>query len=930
MGMFTNKNAPTFISMIKVIFKVLAYLIILYFLLGQKLLPDERDIYTSNDLKWQPAWVQVLPDGNRVPVGDKTKVPNAKSGETIRFEAILPDELTTGTSIGIHSIWQDITVYIDGTYRYSYTTQNSRLFGTNSPSRLVMVNLDSSDSGKRITIDTLSSSSYSGTVPKTIIGSQTGIWVDRVNRFGSQALLEISMLLFSIICIILCGLLHFYFKEKFILSYLAWGVFFCAVWLFSESEFRQLIFPNVSLLSTITFIALLAIPFPFLIYMNEMQNSRYSTLYTCGMGYSIVVSIVINVLQFTDTMNYLETLPLNHSAILVAITIIIFSTLMDIKQHRVRDYLLVAIGICAIILAGVLEMASYYIFEDKRAIMLGAFLSPALLFLLFMAVIKTAKDIFTAEREKQKAMLANKAQAQFLANMSHEIRTPINTIIGMNEMILRENASENTTEYAQNIQNSSKMLLGLVNDVLDFTKIESGQLELVEEPYYLAKLLQEEINLLETRAEKKNLKMYLQAPDDLPSQLFGDELRIKQILTNLLTNAVKYTHEGSVTLRVSGTKLETDKILLTFEVIDTGIGIKKESISKLFESFSRLEQKKNRTIEGTGLGLNIAQHLAELMNGSITVESEYGNGSTFRVSIPQTVISPEPIGNLTEAYQKVKQKLLNRKQEFFTAPKASVLVVDDNHMNLVVIKGLLDRTEMQVETASSGKECLNLTAKKKYDIILMDHMMPQMDGVETLQKLRKDTTNLNQHTTVIALTANAIAGSREMYLSYGFDDYLTKPLESWKLEQGIIKYLPDEYVTIIRIEKEESSPMETSNKTQTERPTNTIDRQLGIQYCGNSEKLYERILGTYCRQGREYQKQLKTYIAEKDWENYRVVVHAMKSSSLNIGAQVFSKASLEQEMAAKEGKEDFILETFDAFYDNFDSLLTIVEGQITK
>ncbi len=928
--MLTNKNAPTFIKITKIAFRFITYAIILLFLLGQMFLPDERDIYSSNNIDWQPAWVQILPDGSRVPIGDTTKVERVKSGETIRFETNLPEHITTGTCIGIQSTWQDITVYIDGAYRYSYNTKDSRLFGTNSPTRLVMVNLDASDSGKRITVDTVSHSTYNGTVPDTILGSQTGIWVERVNRYGAATLLEICMLLFSIICIVLCGVLRFYFKEKFVLNYLAWGVFFCAVWLFSGSEFRQLIFPNVSLLSNLTFIALLSIPIPFLIYMNEMQNSRYSTLYTCGMGYTIVVAVGVNVLQFTDTRSYLETLPLNHSTILVAIAIITFSTLMDIKKRHVRKYLLVATGIAAIILAGIMEMFSYYIFEDKRSLMLGVFLSPALLFLLFMAVIKTAKDIFVAEREKQKALLASKAQAQFLANMSHEIRTPINTIIGMNEMILRENTNENTTEYAQNIQSSSKMLLGLINDVLDFTKIESGQLELVEDSYYLAKLLQEEINLLETRAKKKNLKMYLQAPDNLPTQLYGDELRIKQVLTNLLTNAVKYTHEGSVTLQVSGTWVETDKIILTFEIIDTGIGIKKDSISKLFDSFSRLEQKKNRTIEGTGLGLNIARHLAELMDGTITVESVYGKGSTFRFSIPQKIIFNEPIGDLAEAYQNVRQKLLNRKQKSFLAPKASVLVVDDNQMNLVVIKGLLSRTEIQMETATSGKECLQLTANKKYDIILMDHMMPQMDGIETLQRLKQDDTNPNQNTTVIALTTNAIAGSREMYLSYGFDDYLTKPLEAWKLERGLLKYLPDEYVTIINIENEGETNMNETNTNQTERPTDVIDRALGIQYCGNSEKLYERILGTYCRQGREYQTQLKTFVAEKDWENYRVVVHAMKSSSLNIGAEAFSKTSLEQEMAAKEGREDFILESFDTFYDNFDSLLAIVEGQLSN
>ena len=405
------------------------------------------------------------------------------------------------------------------------------------------------------------------------------------------------------------------------------------------------------------------------------------------------------------------------------------------------------------------------------------------------------QNLQLAKAEKDVAVLANEAKARFLANMSHEIITPINSIIGMNEMILRENKDDTIEEYAKNISSSSKMLLGLVNDLLDFSKTESGQMKIVEKSYDTAAMLSDEIKFLQERAEKKNLSVNLDIDETLPNELYGDELRIRQVITNLLTNAVKYTQEGSITLQVKYKMIDDSKLQLLIIVKDTGIGIRQEDMSKLFESFTRLDEKKNRNIEGTGLGLNIAKQLITLMKGTIRVESEYGKGSSFYVEIPQAVVNAEAIGDFENSSKKA---LHEEKAEgkCFTAPKAKVLVVDDNEMNLEVVKGLLKRTKIQVDTVESGCECLEKTREKQYDLIFMDHMMPEMDGIETLQLLQKETDNPNCKTNVIVLTANAISGCRQMYMEQGFVDYLSKPIEAWMLEDILKKHLPDSLIVM--------------------------------------------------------------------------------------------------------------------------------------
>ena len=395
-------------------------------------------------------------------------------------------------------------------------------------------------------------------------------------------------------------------------------------------------------------------------------------------------------------------------------------------------------------------------------------------------------------REKQRADRANEAKGSFLANMSHEIRTPINAVMGMNEMILRESGDETILEYARNIQDASKSLLVLINDILDFSKIESGMMEVVEEAYSLRMLLKALKTECSIRAGEKGLDLAFHVPKDTPAVLMGDQVRVRQVLLNILTNAVKYTMKGGVKLTDSYKKTAERRVKLTFEISDTGIGIKEESIDRLFSKFDRVDEGQVHAIEGSGLGLCIVDRLVQLMHGTVEVSSVYGEGSTFTVTLEQEVIGEETVGSLQE-----EAKGAGRRREtipVFVAPEAKVLAVDDNKVNLTVIRGLLRKTEVQVTCADSGKACLERAAAEHYDVILLDHMMPGMDGIETLEALRDMPGNCCKDSVVIALTANAMAGVREMYLEKGFDDYLAKPIEGTMLERMLLRYLPKEYI----------------------------------------------------------------------------------------------------------------------------------------
>ena len=396
---------------------------------------------------------------------------------------------------------------------------------------------------------------------------------------------------------------------------------------------------------------------------------------------------------------------------------------------------------------------------------------------------KTSYERKVLQLEKDAANASNKAKSDFLANMSHEIRTPMNAIIGMDEMILRENISDKVRKYALDIQSAGKTLLSIINDILDFSKIESGKMELVPVDYSFASVMNDVVNMTMKKATDKGLKYDLKVSKDIPSVLRGDEIRVRQIMLNIINNAIKYTHEGSVGIDVS---YETGTQMLWVVVSDTGIGIKNEDLGKLFGSFQRLEADKNRNIEGTGLGLNITMRLVKMMDGTIGVNSKYGEGTTFTVQIKQESIDRTPVGDFVDNLARIQDQRAEYRPAL-VAPKAKILIVDDNDMNLEVIEALLEDTKIKVTTAGSGQECIDILRTESFDLILLDQMMPGMSGVQTLEAIRNE--HLADSVSIIALTADAIVGARENYINEGFSDYLSKPVIYEALEELLIRYL---------------------------------------------------------------------------------------------------------------------------------------------
>ncbi len=546
----------------------------------------------------------------------------------------------------------------------------------------------------------------------------------------------------------------------------------------------------------------------------------------------------------------------------------------------------------------------------------------------------------------EEARAASEAKTDFLANTSHEIRTPINAVLGMNEMILRESARAEKLDdrdtsafrkafrrirtYAGNVDSAGNNLLSIINDILDFSKIEEGKMEIVEIDYSLSSVLNDVSNMIHFKAKDKSLDFITDIDGSIPDGLHGDEVRIRQILTNLLTNAVKYTDEGSITLKVRsnepaggpGGQKTTD---LVISVSDTGIGIKAADVQKLFAKFERIDLEKNSTIEGTGLGLAITKNLLDMMGGKIHVESHYEEGSTFTVTIPQTIVSPEPVGDFKSRFRK-QLGMGKNYHASFRAPSAKILVVDDTRMNLIVATEFLKDTQIMIDTANSGAEAIHAAENTAYDIILMDQRMPGMDGTEALRRIRSNLSGPNLATPVICLTADAVTGARERYLAKGFSDYITKPIDSVALENMLMRYLPPDKITA-EFAPEEKGADYTDEAVSAELKKLDacgIDTQKGLYNCGGDESFYISVLTEYTRTSADKKERLHEYLDKRDLENYGVLVHSLKSTSRTIGAAGLGSIASKLEKAAKGGDADTLLSEHDDMIMQYDAILEAI------
>ncbi len=543
------------------------------------------------------------------------------------------------------------------------------------------------------------------------------------------------------------------------------------------------------------------------------------------------------------------------------------------------------------------------------------------------AEIQTARD---------EAETASQAKSRFLANMSHEIRTPINTIMGMDELILRERDISPAVEgYARDIQDASSSLLAIINDILDFSKIESNSMNIINREYSTQHLLSEACKMTELSARSKKLEFITDFDESLPSILYGDDMRISQVLVNILSNAVKYTETGNITFLAQVNHMDGDEVFITFRVTDTGMGIREEDMDKLFTSFRRLEERRNAHIQGTGLGLNITRQLLVLMGSDIQVESKYGQGSSFSFTIKQKVISEEPIGQIKKIGIKKAERVKYAPR--LKSPDSHILVVDDNALNLEVIRGLLKATEINIETVRSGEACLNKVTKNHYDLIFLDHMMPEMDGLETLEQLK-----LMDHkckgVPVIVLTANAIEGMKEMYLEAGFNDYLSKPVAGSVLEAMLAKYLPKEKI-IESTGNDQASPDKNAGSKETapalkmpdmsapeDKVLQHVNIDKALSFCGDDMDFMLSVAKLYVEESPQMLKDLDRTYKEKNWKEFATYAHALKSNSRTLGIRDLTDAALGLENAGKAEDENYIRENYGPFISLYEDVLIEVGG----
>ena len=898
-------------NFLKWVFRFFVIIIAFLFVLGELVFPKEikdKEYCEQFDVSWK----MIRSDGSVI---NDIHIPGdyvAERNEIVTVETVLPEDIQENLYLCFRSNRQDIEIYVDGKLRQSYSTLQSKPYGHSSAGAFVFMKIKRGDGGKTLRVNYQTDTGYSGKLRVIYYGDKMGIWKTLLKDRGDELCISVLMLILGVFSVVGSLILRFCYKKPLALEYLGWGVTLAACWMISDSIFRQLFFSNVSVVNDFAFVMVMLLPFPFLIYMNEIQKRRYNVFYVVACSLVALDSIVCIALQFLNIIDFADSITVFASFCGISILLIFITMIADCFRGNIGQYKLTAIGIFGAAVAGVLQMTVYF---ARIAAYSGFMIAVGMIFLLVISIINTIQDILMIEKEKQQAIFANESKARFLANMSHEIRTPINAVLGMNEMILRESSDSQILEYASDIKQSGNLLLSLINDILDFSKIESGKMDIIPVDYDLGILLNDTIEMIRSRAEEKKLQLEVKIEPDTPVHLHGDEVRIRQIITNILTNAVKYTPKGKVILTVSGKKMSPETVQLYVSVKDTGIGIKEEDKERLFDSFQRVDESRNRNIEGTGLGLSITMQLLNLMGSRLEVESTYGEGSEFYFYLEQKQLDDEVIGeDIQEYYENEKGKIQISTEQFY-APAAKILVVDDNEMNLKVFLGLLKNHGMQIDTALSGKECLKRIELNAYHIIFMDHMMPEMDGVETLRRIREQKTNQSKDAVIIALTANAISGAKEMFLNEGFYDYLSKPVNVKDLEKMIQKYLPGELLLKNDMKQKEEVSNESSDYVKSTQLENSlVDWEKGKQLCMEDEEFYREILEIFLDSPTAME--LKQYYEESDFENYRIKIHAMKSNLSNIGATTVSDMAKKLEYALKynndvsyvqENHEEFML-----------------------
>lgn len=865
------------------------------------------------------SWTVTDPDGTAHVEGSTYKI-NDVNEDTYLMDSVLP-EIISDDSWLFCSISREVEVYIDGEFRKDFNENRDIIIPGGVVKRFYfLVPLDSADSGKDIRI-VMHGTSRQGVLYRDVhVASGLGLVSFMITNFSRSLILSEILLLFSFVTVMAGIAMRILYKQRIEMLYGAVGVFVISAWTVSDSLLWPFIYRHYHIDGVFNYFMSLLMPFGLALYLNGLQHGRYKKIMAAGIILSVLDAVVWPVLHFANILSFPNAL-IYINIILGVLTVVVLGVLfVDIVRGYAVEYLFTAIGFIGFLTCCIVELILIHLvvmLEDADPMLLG------LAILLTLTIAQQMHDLRISREERQRVMEMSRAKTRFLASMSHEIRTPINAILGMNEMIIRENSDPVIGEYARSVKTSGKMLLMLVNDVLDFSKIEAGKMEITNAEYRLSALLRDIYPMLRERADEKKLFLNVSILSEVPNGQISDEFRIRQVLINLINNAIKYTDAGFVTLEIGGKYNESGGFDLKFNVKDTGRGIREEDRKTLFDAFARADMDVNRNIEGTGLGLSIVKSILDSMGGKIYVTSVYGEGSEFSVVIPVGVCDRKALDpdflNDTES--------ISSKTDTcdFTAPEAKILAVDDNASNLKIVTLFLKRLEVVPDTCDGGLKALDMCRKKKYDLILLDHMMPNPDGIETLGLIRNDADSLNKDTTVVVLTANAVAGSRKMYIDAGFADYLTKPLDAERLEQLLKEQLPSDRIVLSEKSGETNASSsencdEDEEMSETEKKLSLIeglDVDAAMQYAGDDEDILAQIVESISSGCEKMIKTLRGDLDASDYDAYRMDAHSVKGLMATIGLASLSDRARQHEYAARDGDTEFIKKDCEAFFEEY-------------
>ena len=978
------------------IISVLAVLAV--FIYGQ-FIAESENLYANECRVFDEEWKYVDSDGSIhfYRSGDTIDI---ESGESVTLSLILPDELGDGNCLFIRTN-RSFEAYIDGEVRNSYDISDA-VFGSNVKPIWLAITLRRSDVGKELSIvhegyhdDTL-------TLSDVYFGNRLGFSMQLIHNNIYVLILSFALIILGLVLAVV-GIMK-WIRDKIILQlwYLSLGVLFGALWLIFNNYTYPLFFGNFLVDGVVSYMIILLLPFAFISYIRSLTGDKYRIPYMLLSILILAVFWTLTILDFRYIAPYDKTVIIAIAVIFISAVFCLSVILHDLFVEKNANNKPIAIGFIGLLFTGIFEAVHMNIPIHHNN---GVFVAAGLLFLMICAGIQEIRNISNLRAEMMDAQQASRAKSDFLANMSHEIRTPMNAVIGMTEIAMREDLTPAARDCIIQIQRSGKNLLNIINDILDYSKIDSGNIEIIPERYEISSELNDISNILATRIGSKELKLYVTCEHSVPRALLGDSLRIRQVLINLVNNAIKFTNKGSVGVTVSCEKTGEDDCILTYHIKDTGIGIKKEDMDKIFVSFQQVDSKRNRSVEGTGLGLAISRKLVEAMGGQVGVESVYGKGSDFWFTIPQKILDPAT-DQVLEAADKKRAFFLNndsvseniflkemnvvgckeieisdlseykseegfrdfvffderktddRVKEFlkahsevtgiaiidfnsamksdisnmrllrrpattqkvirlmndeaddsthyddeaysadFTAPEANVLIVDDNAINISIAEGLMAPLDMKIDSALSGPESIEKAGYKEYDIILMDHMMPEMDGVDAAKIIRENSGA--DKPVIIALSANVTEEARKLFSESGMNDFVAKPIDIKEITAKIKKWLPGD--KIVKGGVRAASSDETADPlTELE----MIDAEAAVKALG-SVKLLRKIAKEYYEAGDKNLSAINNAFEKDDIKDFTIKIHALKSSSRQIGEYELGDKAQALENAGKSEDREFI------------------------